>query len=299
MKLEDHLDKLRAFKVISETGKLRTAAAKLHLAQPSLTRLIQTLEEAAGAKLLYRSRQGVALTSAGNLLLSYASNVLHDLEDLEARLGNPSDQLAGHLKVGSYETLAEYLWPDFIASFKKTTPHLRLSIQTGGTQNLSKLEQGTLDILVDAEPRIVGDFTSWMLFEDRFQFFAKGKENLPLDPDSIEEYPLIYVPGAFDQDNKSILQHLEEKGYTFKEKIELDSFTSVRTFCSKGLGIGVLPIRLAETILSHRQMAAVSLRGFPEKGFGRHSICATILSSRAEDPRLRYLVKQLREWFKA
>lgn len=79
MALADHLDKLKAFKVIIESGSMREAAAKLHVTQPSLSRLIQTLEETCGTKLLYRGRSGVLPTTAGKLLLAFADSTLKSL----------------------------------------------------------------------------------------------------------------------------------------------------------------------------------------------------------------------------
>jgi DNA-binding transcriptional LysR family regulator len=301
MNLASHLEKLVAFKVVAETGTLREAGVRLHLTQPSLTRLIQTLEDSSGQKLFYRSRTGMELTEAGRLLLEFSAGVLKNLEDLEEKLRTPGKDLSGLLKVGSYETLAEYFWPDFIASMRKSHPELKLTISTHapqGHQNL--LENGLLDILVDAEPRLVGDFMSWKLYEDRFNFYGKNK-HVPaeLTPDKVRDLTLIYCPGAFDQDNKSILRHLEERGYFFREKIELDSFTAVANFTDKGLGLGVLPQRLAANHLASKRLMSISLKDFSSKGFGTHSICATVRSVSANDKRIVQTVKMLRDWFKA
>lgn len=300
MKLIDHLDKLNAFCIVAETGKLREASLRLHLTQPSLTRLIQTLEHAAGRKLFHRSRQGVKLTEAGQVVFDFAKATIKNLEDAEERLKAPTSELAGLIRIGSYESLAEYFWPDFVASMKRSHPELKITIKTNEPSLHHKaLELGLLDMVVDAEPRMLGDFISWVLYEDRFNFYGKAADELvDLDPNSISDMPLIYCPQAFDHQNKSILHHLEEAGYYFKEKIELDSFTSVATFAKKGLGLSVLPNRLAEIHLSPRGLEKVGLKGFAGKGFGAHSIYATTSSSQADQQRIKVLVRLLREWFK-
>lgn len=301
MGLRDHLDKISAFVTIAQTGKLSEAAKRLHLSQPSLTRLIQTLEHACGTELFHRSRQGVVLTPAGSLLLVYATSALAGLGDLEERLKNPGLESSGLLQIGSYESLAEYLWPEFLVDFRKTTPELKIAIRTSNSSgHQSALERGELDVLVDAEPRLVGDFTSWRLYDDHFRFYGVGKK-IPssLDPSSIASIPLIFCPSAFDKDNKGIVQHLEERGYFFKEKMELDSFPAVKTFCQHGMGLGVLPRRLAEDHSAARSLVQIALKGIPATGIGPHSIYATVRSSRASDARIGLLVKELRRWFKA
>lgn len=232
MQLEDHLDKLRAFQAVVQSGTVREAATRLNMTQPALTRLIQVLEQAAGAPLFHRSRTGMTVTRAGIVLAEYADITLKNLADTEARLKNPGDGEAGLLRVGSFESLAEYLWPDFVTRFRKTAPLLRLLIKTSAASgHQAALRKGLLDAVVDAEPRMRDDLTSWRLYEDRFAFFASpsaGLENIV--PANARGIALLYCPAAFDSENRHLLQHLEEKNYDFTEKMEFDSFTAVKTF---------------------------------------------------------------------
>lgn len=300
MRLVDHLDKLKAFKIVAETGKLGEAAVKLNLTQPSLTRLIQTLEFATNQTLLHRSRQGVVLTQAGKQLLNFAAITLKNLEDFEERLLAPNDEISGLLQIGSYESLAEYLWPNFLPILKKIYPALKITIRTSSEfVHQRKIESGELDLLVDAEPRLVGEFTSWALYEDRFNFYGKkGIVPATLTNNDIKDLPLVYQPTAYDSENRNILSHLEEAGYHFKEKIELDSFVAVATFVKSGVGIGVIPQKLAETHVTARHFSPISLKGISSKGFGSHTLYATARSSSIDDKRIRAVVKVLRDEFK-
>lgn len=300
MRLSDHLDKIAAFVTIAESGKLNEASRRLHLSQPSLTRLIQTLEDACATQLFHRSRQGVTLTPAGILLLNYSKSTLAALHNLEERLKNPQLESSGHLLIGSYESLAEYLWPEFIAAFKKAVPELKITIRTSNSSShQAALDKGELDVLVDAEPRLVGDFTSWRLYDDTFCFYgAPGKIPSSLDPSSIGTIPLIFCPTAFDRENRTILQLLEERGYFFNEKMELDSFPTVKAFAQSGMGLAVLPRRLAESFALPRQLAKINMKGLSAIGMGPHSIYATVRSNRTDDPRIKLLLKELRKWFK-
>jgi LysR family hydrogen peroxide-inducible transcriptional activator len=240
----------------------------------------------------------VVVTEAGRLLLKYTHSVLKDLEDFEQQIKNPSEQLAGHLRIGAYATLAEYLWPKLLPELRKAAVHLKISIRTRElVSHQQALDRGEIDMLIDAEPRISGSFVSWKLYEDRFNFYLPRVTSGSLSPDSAKLLPLIYCPSAFDSENKTILQHLEERGYQFSEKIELDSFSTVLAFTKAGLGLGVLPQRLVEYPLKAKALHTTCLRGFSTTGFGSHHFTATIKEERKDDPRIRFVIRFLKKWF--
>ncbi|WP_255657237.1 LysR family transcriptional regulator [Actinoplanes sp. L3-i22] len=64
------------FTVVAEHGNFGRAAAALHVAQPSLSRQIQRLEEHLGVRLLERTPQGSRLTDAGRAFLPQARELL-------------------------------------------------------------------------------------------------------------------------------------------------------------------------------------------------------------------------------
>ncbi|MGB4777948.1 LysR family transcriptional regulator, partial [Microbacterium sp.] len=64
-----NLEQLRGFSEIAATGHFTRAAERLHLAQPTLSRQISTLEAELGVELLHRARGHVAVTAAGERLL--------------------------------------------------------------------------------------------------------------------------------------------------------------------------------------------------------------------------------------
>ncbi len=298
MNLDDHLDKLKPFVAVAEAGTIHEAAKRLHMTQPALSRTMQVLEKSCGFELFARSRKGVSLTDAGKEMLSYAKLTLRELENLESKLRAPTNQLAGHLRIGTYESLAEYLWPDFLLHMQSENPTLAISLKTSSEiQQLELLARGEIDILVDAEPRITGDFISWPLYKDKFNFFFKSGAIRELDPVSSRHLTLIYVPQAIDSDNRSPLFHLETNGYTFSKKMALDSFTTAQSFCEKGIGLAILPTRLQEAGKSHTSF--VKLDGFQARGFGEHTICATIRASDVKTPRIEQFVKNLKKWFKS
>ncbi|WP_406134816.1 LysR family transcriptional regulator [Streptomyces sp. NBC_01089] len=71
---------VRYFTVLAEHGNFRRAAAELRLAQPSLSRQIQSLEKRLGVRLLDRTTRGCHLTDAGQAFLPQAKALLRAAE---------------------------------------------------------------------------------------------------------------------------------------------------------------------------------------------------------------------------
>ena len=66
---------LESFLAVVQDGSISRAAARLHVAQPALSRQIQHLERRAGGLLLVRSARGVVPTDLGMSLLPRAQRV--------------------------------------------------------------------------------------------------------------------------------------------------------------------------------------------------------------------------------
>ena len=67
---------LRYFVAVCEAQNFAKAAAQLRIAQPSLSRRVQDLEDEIGVDLLKRSPRGVTITAEGKLFLEDAREVL-------------------------------------------------------------------------------------------------------------------------------------------------------------------------------------------------------------------------------
>jgi DNA-binding transcriptional LysR family regulator len=297
MKLWQELDKLQVFVTVAEKGKINQASDALGLTQPSITRSIQKLEQAFGVPLFARSRDGVKLTLAGTLLFERSMRFLRELEDIQARAQHSLYELAGSLTVGTYESLAEYLWPDFLVFLQKEHPHLLLTVTANRQRDpVQDLLAGRIDMLVDAEPQIHSAVASWPIYSDKFNFYVSAiHAEEDFTPAWASEHALLYVQGAFDEDRFTIEDHVEKSAYRFARQCRFDSFSTAKRLAAKGMGVAILPMRLAEEDEHNRLIKRVQLKGFSASGFGKHTIYATVERGNEREPRAKKIISLLKD----
>ena len=78
------LQQLKYIITIAETSSITTAAQRLFIAQPSLSKAVAELEKEMGITIFHRSNRGVYLSEDGTKFLSYARQIIEQTELLES-----------------------------------------------------------------------------------------------------------------------------------------------------------------------------------------------------------------------
>lgn len=156
------VDSLIAFVSIAENGSINRAARALNTSQPSLTRIMQQLENAIGGPLFDRSSKGVTLTSLGQSLFSVAQSVRTEAaraqRTIELLRQKRHDEFHVGLVPGQHplEILTQAI-VDFTGQNPRPAVHLHLGTLP---ELLGKLREGRLEVVVgpsigDQDPRSI------------------------------------------------------------------------------------------------------------------------------------------------
>jgi LysR family transcriptional regulator, hydrogen peroxide-inducible genes activator len=141
------IHQLRYFLAVAEEGSFSRAAAREHVAQPSLSQQIQKLEVDVGERLFDRLPRSVVVTEPGKVLLDYARKVLVEIADARRCVDDLRRDVVGRLAIGSLPTIAPYILPGLIRKFRHRYPKVTLEIVEDTTENLAlRLEDGALDL---------------------------------------------------------------------------------------------------------------------------------------------------------
>ncbi|WP_406258315.1 LysR family transcriptional regulator [Streptomyces sp. JL3001] len=119
---------LEYFIAVVEHGGFTAAAAALHVAQPSLSHAIRTLERECGGKLFHRLAQGVCLTPAGEALVRPARQVLRDLSTASSLVREVLGLSGGRLDIVSQTTLSVDPLADMLGRFHRAHPRVSVRV---------------------------------------------------------------------------------------------------------------------------------------------------------------------------
>lgn len=130
----DHLQAIRAFARVVETGGFNRAAESLAMPNASLSKAITALEKHLKVKLLERSTRRVSVTNDGDAYYQRVKHLLTELDDVEATLGRAQGNPRGRLRVDTGGSTASGLLipalPDFCARYPDIQVQLGVTDRT-------------------------------------------------------------------------------------------------------------------------------------------------------------------------
>lgn len=139
--------RLRYFVAAAEEENFHRAAARLHIAQPALSKQIAQLEHELGCALFTRNKRRVQLSPLGRLFLDDAQRILRDIERAGARLREASLGRTGTLRVGFRETAGRVRAVSHsLSQFRNRYPAVELHLQQlSSPAQCDALRRGELD----------------------------------------------------------------------------------------------------------------------------------------------------------
>ena len=139
-------NRARAFLVTAEEGSLSAAARALGLAQPTLGRQVDALEQELGVVLFERVGRGLRLTPAGHALIDH----VRAMGDAAARLSmsayGQNESMAGPVVISASDVYAGLLLPPIIARIRAEEPSI--SIEIVAANDASDLLRREADIAI-------------------------------------------------------------------------------------------------------------------------------------------------------
>jgi len=237
------LHHLRYFEAVARHGHVTRAAHELHIAQPSLSKQLQVLEDELGVELFDRVGRRLELTDAGRLLLPYARRVLHEVADARQALEQRANLQHGRVSIGAPPTVGTHLLPHALATFNKRYPGIELELhETGAGRLLELLNEGTVDLAVVPVP--VANVASDVLFTEELVIAVSPSHPLAKQRDvaaqALASEGWILFPHGYELRDRT-LQYCRSGGFEPRVVLDGGEMDTVLRLAAVGLGVAMVP----------------------------------------------------------
>jgi DNA-binding transcriptional LysR family regulator len=222
---------LRSFVAVAQNGGFTRAAKMLNSTQSTISAQIRRLEDEIGRALFVRSTRSVQLTSAGNMLLGYARTILCLHEDARLRLSGAP--LAGRLRIGAAEDLADTWLPEGLCCFGRQYPAVDVELEIGiGTTLFKMLQPRELDLVVGG--RCDGQTQGRRFWKEPLVWAFSADAEVPKD------LPLAFFPEPCPY-REAALRALARTSRRWHVACASSSLAGARAACMAGLAVAPLP----------------------------------------------------------
>ncbi|GFM49569.1 LysR family transcriptional regulator [Pseudomonas capsici] len=290
----DKLQAMQAFVTVVDCGSQTTAADKLGLSRPVISRLLAELEEWTGARLMHRTTRRLNLTAAGAEVLPLCRRMLDLAEDMRAVVAAPDNEPKGLLRITSSTSFGQSQLTQAVTEFVARYSQVRIDmVLLDRTVNL--VDEG-LDLAIritnDLDPNLIAR----RLTTCRSVVCASPAylEEHSI-PDSIEDLALHNC--LTHTYHSSSLWHFTRKGvpHSVAVKGNLSTNDSITTLQAAlcGAGIALLPTYLAAPLIKSGRLVPLLIRYEPME----LSIHAVYTSRKHMSSALRALLDFLAERF--
>ena len=286
------------FWTVATEGTITRASKKLHLAQPTISAQLRTLEEALGEKLFERTGRTLTLTETGHLVYHYADEIFSLGRELVDTLkGQPTGKPL-RLKVGVADALPKLIVFHLLEPALNLEQPVRLLCSEGKPNDLlAKLSVHELDVVLSDAP--VGPDVSIRAFSHLLgecNISVLGTEGLARTfrqrfPDSLDGAPILF-PSSKTVLRKSLDLWFESRGIHPVVKAEFDDTALKLVFAQVGLGLTTVRSVIAQDV--QRRYGLRYVGRLPEI---KERFYAISLDRRIKHPAVSAILEQARASF--
>lgn len=231
---------------VAEEGSVTAAAERLHVAQPSISQQIRTLERELGVSLFARTPRGLVQTVAGRAFLREAEVAVRAARRARALARSSVEHPVGELVVATYMGLGSRRLPRAVHALRRRYPGLEVTLLE--EPGLAELERrgrdGSLDVALITHLPPECDFRAHRLGDEIYRVVL-GPGHRLLDQDlvalrDLAAEPWIRFPccSALDQVVDRALQEADLQPPVVARAAQVGTAARLAV---ENLGITVLP----------------------------------------------------------
>lgn len=145
--------RLQVFYTVARLLSFTKAAETLHMTQPAVTFQVRQLEDHFNTRLFDRTHNRVTLTEVGRKAYEYAERIFELYAEMEDAIKEMTGDVSGALTIGASTTIAEYMLPGLLRSYRDKHPNVNLRLKVSNTEGIvSMVENSMIDLGIVEAP---------------------------------------------------------------------------------------------------------------------------------------------------
>jgi DNA-binding transcriptional LysR family regulator len=241
------LQQLTYFLAAATHGSFSSAAASLHMAQPSLSEQVRRLEAELGVSLFARAGRRLELTEAGNLLLPHAERTLAAAEETVASVREVRTLSGGSVSFGTFGSAHHYLLTGLVQDFRAQHPKVRLRILGQNSSEVADaVREGHLEaglIVLPVDDRGLDVRTT---MREEIHYVSADPDHLrrPMTIEALASAELILHEVRWptsDPTRRQLVARAQAAGVIIEPQVEVEYLTAALDLAARGLGDTVAP----------------------------------------------------------
>ncbi len=264
---------LEHFLAVVEEHTFTRAAERVCRSQPAVSQSIKKLEEELGTQLLARDSHDLALTEAGEKLLTYAHKMVRTRDEALRELGALKNLTSGAVNIAAHESAAVYLLPAPLRCYLHRFPDIRVGIHRS---RLSEIPHQVMDRdvqlgFVKEEPTF-HELQSVEVHLDQMILVAAPGHPLTRRAEAHirdlgnERFVLHHLCNATEQ---MIVRLFEDHATRCRIVAELWSFENIKNFVQAEVGLAIVPRITVQRELQSGSLARIHI---PELNIPRRTL---------------------------
>ncbi|MEM7214670.1 MAG: LysR family transcriptional regulator [Pseudomonadota bacterium] len=184
---------VEVFIAVVEEGAVTAAAKRLGASASAISLQLSNLEAALGAKLIERSSQRFALTTAGEVFHPRALRIMDEITSASAVLSKSNTSSRMLLKLAMIEDFDSLVIPAWLTSVRQQFPKMRFHIKSGPShESHAALGNRAADMIVAVDAT---EATDWVedhpILNDPYILVRSNRIRSAESIDSLMRYPFI------------------------------------------------------------------------------------------------------------
>lgn len=254
--MSDRWQEMAVFVRVAESGSLSRAARALKLSQPSVSRIVGTLETRLGIKLLLRTTRSVALTDAGTLFLERAKQLLAEVEEAEQAVRGV-DSLHGVIRIAMPVLYGTRAIIPALSTFLAQHPDLSVEVVMNDARQNLIIEGVDLAIRIGVGQLDDSTFGARRLAVVRRLVVAAptylSKRGTPATPGDLARHDCIVQHGLFGRESWRFTHNNTVTSVDMRARLWINSAPGVLAAAVAGMGVALATSVMAgEELLSGR-----------------------------------------------